>query len=105
MSATQPDLFGDPAPAAPAYVVPYPIAVNTLRRTLEMLQAAEVWPWDADMKAARMERNVPKMLAVLPRTRLRTGAAGSRPRPRGSTADRPQPSRPCGAMARPSVSH
>ena len=62
----QPDLFGDAAPAAPAYVVPYPIAVNTLRRTLEMLQAAEVWPWDADMKAARMERNVPKMLAVLP---------------------------------------
>ena len=52
----QPDLFGDPAPAAPAYVVPYPIAVNTLRRTLEMLQAAEVWPWDADMKAARKQR-------------------------------------------------
>lgn len=61
----QGDLFGGPAPA-PAYVVPYPIAVNTLRRTLEMLQAAEVWPWDPDMKAARMERNVPKMLAVLP---------------------------------------
>lgn len=65
-ASPQPDLFGDPAPAAPAYVVPYQIAVNTLRRTLEMLQAAEVWPWDADMKAARMERNVPKMLAVLP---------------------------------------
>lgn len=63
----QGDLFGAPAPPAPAaYVVPYPIAVNTLRRTLEMLQAAERWPWDPDMKAARMERNVPKMLAVLP---------------------------------------
>jgi hypothetical protein len=66
-TTTQPDLFGAPATAAPAaYVVPYPIAVNTLRRTLEMLQAAEHWPWDPDMKAARMERNVPKMLAVLP---------------------------------------
>ncbi len=61
----QPDLFGAPA-SPPAYVVPYPIAVNTLRRTLEMLQAASVWPWDPDMKAARMERNTPRMLAVLP---------------------------------------
>ncbi len=61
----QGDLFGA-ASAPPAYVVPYPIAVNTLRRTLEMLRAAAVWPWDPDMKAARMERNVPKMLAVLP---------------------------------------
>lgn len=79
----QPDLFGGPAPPAPpAYVVPYPIAVNTLRRTLEMLQAAERWPWDPAMKAARMERNVPKMLAVLPpdeaeawRTRIAAEAA------------------------------
>ncbi len=60
----QPDLFGTPAPSA--YVVPYPIAVNTLTRTLEMLQSAERWPWDPDMKAARMERNGPRMLAVLP---------------------------------------
>jgi len=63
--SSQGDLFGGPA-AAPAYVVPYAVAVNTLRRTLEMLQAADRWPWDPDMKAARMERNVPKMLAVLP---------------------------------------
>lgn len=61
----QGDLFGGPAPA-PAYVVPYAIAVNTLRRTLAMLRDAQTWPWDADMKAARMERNTPKMLAVLP---------------------------------------
>lgn len=71
ISGEQRDLFGSSAPphgpaAPPAYVVPYPIAVNTLRRTLEMLRAAAVWPWDPDMKAARMERNVPKMLAVLP---------------------------------------
>jgi hypothetical protein len=66
-SGEQPDLFGAAAPSAPpAYVVPYPIAVNTLTRTLEMLQAAERWPWDPDMKATRMERNVPRMLAVLP---------------------------------------
>ena len=100
----QPDLFGGPAPT-PAYVVPYAIAVNTLRRTLEMLQAAEVWPWNPDMKAARMERNVPKMLAVLPPARLRTGAAGSRPRPRGSTPDRPQPLRSCSAMAGDILTH
>lgn len=62
----QPDLFGGPAPAQPVYVVPYAIAVNTLKKTLETLKAAEAWPWDADMKAARMERNTPKMLAVLP---------------------------------------
>lgn len=61
----QGDPFGGPAPAA-AYVVPYAIAVNTLRRTLEMLKAAQTWPWDPDMKVARMERNTPKMLAVLP---------------------------------------
>jgi hypothetical protein len=62
----QPDLFGGPAPAPAAYVVPHHIAVNTLRKTWETLSASKSWPWDADMKAARMERNVPKMLAVLP---------------------------------------
>lgn len=63
----QGDLFGEPGPAtAPAYVVPYAIAVNTLRSTLDKLTAAAVWPWDPDMKAARMERGVPKLLAVLP---------------------------------------
>ncbi len=60
----QGDLFGTPAPHA--YVVPYPIAVNTLRKTLATLTAAAAWPWDPDMKAARMERTVPKLLAVLP---------------------------------------
>lgn len=60
----QPDLFGTPAPAA--YVVPYPIAINTLRKTLATLTAAAAWPWDPDMKAARMDRTVPKLLAVLP---------------------------------------
>lgn len=59
----QADLFG--TPAAPAYVVPVSIAVNTLRKTLAQLSAAAVWPWDADMKTARMERGVPKLLAVL----------------------------------------
>lgn len=61
----QPDLFGT-APAADVYVVPYAIAVNTLRKTLDRLVAAPVWPWDADMTVARMERTVPKLLAVLP---------------------------------------
>jgi len=61
----QPDLFGGPA-AEPAYVVPYLIAVNTLTKTLALLQASARWPWDADMKAARMERTVPKLLGVLP---------------------------------------
>lgn len=61
----QPDLFGGPA-APPAYVVPYPIAVNTLTKTLALLQASARWPWDEDMKAARMERTVPKLLDVLP---------------------------------------
>lgn len=61
----QGDLFGV-AEAAPAYVVPYDIAVNTLRKTLAQLAAARRWPWDADMKAARMDRTVPKLLAVLP---------------------------------------
>ena len=61
----QGDLFGDPAPAS-VYVVPYDIAVNTLRKTLAQLVAATAWPWDADMKAARMDRTVPKLLAVLP---------------------------------------
>lgn len=61
----QSDLFGDPPPA-PVYVVPHDIAVNTLRKTWERLSAAKAWPWDADMKAARMDRGVPKMLAVLP---------------------------------------
>ncbi len=61
----QPDLFGGPA-APPAYVVPYPIAVNTLTKTLALLQASARWPWDADMKAARMDRTVPKLLDVLP---------------------------------------
>ena len=60
----QGDLFG--AAATPAYVVPYPIAVNTLRKTLALLRDAERWPWDPDMKAARMDRTVPKLLAVLP---------------------------------------
>ena len=60
----QGDLFG--APAAAAYVVPHAIAVNTLRKTLALLTAAERWPWDPDMKAARMDRTVPKLLAVLP---------------------------------------
>lgn len=60
----QGDLFGAPTPAA--YVVPRPIAENTLRKTLAQLTAAERWPWDPDMKAARMERTVPKLLAVLP---------------------------------------
>lgn len=63
-SGDQPDLFGAPA-APPANVVPCPIAMNTLTRTLDRLQAAQRWPWDPDMKAARMERNVPKRLAVL----------------------------------------
>ena len=63
-SDAQPDLF--PAPATPAYVVPHAIAVNTLRKTLALLTAAERWPWDPDMKAARMDRTVPKLLAVLP---------------------------------------
>jgi len=63
----QPDLFGTPKPPAPAaYVIPYPIAVNTLRRTLEQLTAAAAWPWDRDMKAAKMDCGVPKLLAVLP---------------------------------------
>lgn len=61
----QGDLFGV-AEAAPAYVVPYDIAVNTLRKTLALLAAADRWPWDPDMKAARMERTVPKLLDVLP---------------------------------------
>ncbi len=67
----QPDIFGAPSlPSGrtggpPAYVVPHAIAVNTLRKTLDQLTAAETWPWDPDMKAARMERNTPKMLAVL----------------------------------------
>ena len=61
----QGDLFGTAA-AAPTYVVPYAIAVNTLKKTLDQLTAATTWPWDSDMKAARMERNTPKMLAVLP---------------------------------------
>lgn len=63
--STQGDLFGA-EPAPPAYVVPYAIAVNTLTKTLEQLTQATTWPWDPDMKAARMERNTPKMLAVLP---------------------------------------
>ena len=62
-SLPQGDLFG--APAAPAYVVPHAIAVNTLRKTLALLTAAERWPWDPDMKTARMDRTVPKLLAVL----------------------------------------
>lgn len=72
MAAAQAELFASPqgdlfgAPATPAYVVPYAIAVNTLRKTLERLSAASDWPWDADMKAARMDRTVPKLLAVLP---------------------------------------
>lgn len=60
----QPDLFG--TPAGLAYVVPHAIAVNTLRKTLATLTAADRWPWDPDMKAARMDRTVPKLLAVLP---------------------------------------
>ncbi len=79
-SLPQGDLFG--APAAPVYVVPYPIAVNTLRKTLAQLAAAERWPWDPDMKTARMDRTVPKLLAVLPsdeaedwRTRIEAQAA------------------------------
>lgn len=59
-----PDLFG--APTTPAYVVPHHIAVNTLKKTLSQLVAATVWPWDPDMKRARMDRTVPKLLAVLP---------------------------------------
>lgn len=60
----QADLFGAPAPAA--YVVPYAIAVNTLTTTLAVLTSAARWPWDDDMKAARMQRTVPKLLAALP---------------------------------------
>jgi len=63
-ASPQPDLFGTPGPAV--YVVPYGIAVNTLSKTLARLSEASVWPWDADMKAAKMERGVPKLLAVLP---------------------------------------
>jgi hypothetical protein len=60
----QGDLFGTPTP--PAYVVPHDIALNTLRKTLATLTAADRWPWDPDMKTARMDRTVPKLLAVLP---------------------------------------
>lgn len=60
----QGDLFG--RPATPAYVVPHAIAVNTLRKTLATLTAADRWPWDPDMKTARMDRTVPKLLAALP---------------------------------------
>ncbi|WP_339915599.1 hypothetical protein [uncultured Brevundimonas sp.] len=60
----QGDLFG--TPVTPAYVVPHAIAVNTLRKTLALLSNAERWPWDPDMKTARMDRTVPKLLAVLP---------------------------------------
>lgn len=62
----QGDLFGAAEPAAPAYVVPHDIAVNTLRKIAAQLAAASAWPWDPDMKAARMDRTVPKLLAVLP---------------------------------------
>jgi hypothetical protein len=68
----QPDLFPGPSSLLsltgepPAYVVPHAIAVNTLRKTLAQLTSAERWPWDPDMKAARMDRTVPKLLAVLP---------------------------------------
>ena len=79
-SLPQGDLFG--TPVAPAYVVPHAIAVNTLRKTLAQLTTAERWPWDPDMKAARMDRTVPKLLAVLPpdeaadwRTRIEAQAA------------------------------
>ena len=60
----QGDLFG--APVAPAYVVPYDIAVNTLRKTLTQLAGASVWPLDPDMRVARLDRTIPKLLAVLP---------------------------------------
>ncbi len=60
----QGDLFGTPAPTA--YVVPYDIAVNTLRKTLAQLAGASVWPLDPDMRVARLDRTVPKLLAVLP---------------------------------------
>lgn len=79
----QPDLFG--APTAPAYVVPHAIAVNTLRKTLATLTAAERWPWDPDMKVARMDRTVPNCWPSCPPKRPRTGAVASRPRPRGWT--------------------
>ncbi|MDO9588697.1 MAG: hypothetical protein Q7J13_12280 [Brevundimonas sp.] len=46
--------------------MPHAIAVNTLRKTLALLTAAERWPWDPDMKTARMDRTVPKLRAVLP---------------------------------------
>lgn len=63
----QGDLFGAPESGMPtAYVVPYRIALNTLRGTLETLASATAWPWDADMKAAKMDRGVPKLLAALP---------------------------------------
>jgi len=62
--AVQPDLFGTPGPAA--YVVPYAIAVNTLRKTLAHLSSASVWPLDPDMRVARLERTMPRLLAVLP---------------------------------------
>lgn len=70
--ADQPDLFGAPSSPSdltrglPAYVVPYDIAVNTLRKTLAQLSASSVWPLDPDMRVARLERTVPKLLAVLP---------------------------------------
>lgn len=63
----QGDLFGGPEPERrEVYVVPYRIAVNTLQKTLAALVEATEWPWDPDMKASLIERNVPKMLAALP---------------------------------------
>lgn len=62
----QPDLFGETAAAQPAYVVPYDIAVNTLRKMAAQMAAATVWPWDPDMRAARIGRTAPKLLALLP---------------------------------------
>lgn len=62
----QGDLFGAAPVTSDAYVVPYHIAVNTLSKTWQRLSVAETWPWDPDMKAARMDRSVPKLLAVLP---------------------------------------
>ena len=78
----QGDLFGAGESAPAAYVIPYPIALNTLRSLLDKLTAAERWPWDPDMKAARMDRTLPRLLDRLPpdeaadwRTRIAAEAA------------------------------
>jgi hypothetical protein len=63
-SATQPDMFGAPAPKA---YVPDPRHVrNSLQRLLSQIRDSETWPWSPVMVSLHREQTFDYLCGLLP---------------------------------------